>query len=172
VLLPPFQFILYREDEPITPHQISFLKLVDSYLRHQNTASGLHDYSFLWEAFLQLCSYSQGSLQRSLGLEPLLVQTKSRTNDDPTDPETHTFEKGLRELDLRLPEVAAALVLLSQCLTTILLSIQNAANTEKPGHAGYSAVVDATQAPGFIESLIGVALNIAFPSCIDLCVGP
>jgi hypothetical protein len=63
----------------------------------------------------------------------------------------------LKELDLRLPKVSAALILLSQCLTTICLQAEGAHEAGKQARADpdYDAVAIATQAEGFVETIVG-----------------
>lgn len=154
----------HRDDEPITPHQITFLKLVDSNLRHPLATTSLHDYSFLPEAFQQLCSYSQHSIRNSLGQDARPFEPQSQADIDHTNSIVNIPNQDLKELDLRLPKVFAALVLLSQCITTILLQVQDAGNGEASNQSGYFAVLGATQASGFIETLIGEGSKI-YASC-------
>lgn len=121
------------------------------------------DYYFLPETFLHLCSYTQLSIGRSLGLKS--PHSEPRSDGDLTTFTTNTEGDSLKELDLRLPKVSAALVILSQCLNTILLLVQNADHVE---NSGYSAVSDAMQASEFVESLISEAFTTLCLFAIDL----
>lgn len=137
----------------MTPHQTTFLKVIDAYVRHRKsyTTSGDH-HSFLAKAFLELSSYSQRAIRRSLGLESAVDVGSSVQEATPDE---------LKELDLRLPKASAALILLSQSLTTICLQYQSAQGV----YTGYRAAVVATQADGFLENLVGKDTGNDFFCC-------
>lgn len=114
-----------RKDEIVTPHQTVILKLVDSYL--QATPMAAKDVStfnlrqslgqLLGSCFFAMSSYSQRALRRALG-----------------SPSTETFpENGApAELDVLLPKVCEALVLVSQCIVTLLLDDEKDPSTPNP----------------------------------------
>ena len=54
------------------------------------------------------------------------------------------------------------MVLLSQCLTTILVHNQNTGDDAESRHISYSAVLESVQKPEFIETVIGEAFKIIF----------
>jgi len=61
----------------------------------------------------------------------------------------------LRDLDLRLPKVSAAVILISQCLTTICLQIHEHDTRQQGIGEGFKAVFDAVLAETFVEDLVG-----------------
>ncbi|KAF8582713.1 hypothetical protein K439DRAFT_1350402 [Ramaria rubella] len=156
--------ILSIEEEPTTPHQTTFLKILDSYLRHskrERQMSRSYDYAFLPTSFSLLCLFTQRALRRSLGAESLPLMT----DQDSTTTENSRFinEDGLKELDLRLPKVSAAIILVAQCLTTILVQIHDDSREHTGGfmeakHSGYDVVLAATQAAGFTLRLVDIFL--------------
>ncbi|TBU43988.1 spinocerebellar ataxia type 10 protein domain-containing protein [Dichomitus squalens] len=133
-LVPTLYRSLTVEDEPITPHQTTLLKMVDSFLHNSESAYELssrrHDpdgrylLDMLTERFLALSRYTQDSIQRALGAYIFFV------HESPThySADTHSNESApLQELDLLLPKVCEALVLVTQCLTTITLRAEETA---------------------------------------------
>ena len=96
----------------------------------------------------------------------MLAEPKPQTDSGLKDSAMRASAQGTSELelDLRLPKVSAGLVLLSQCLTTMLFSNQNAGDTVKTSHPPYPAVLDSTLAAGFIESVVGEAFKITLPT--------
>ncbi|KAF8636403.1 hypothetical protein AX17_003585 [Amanita inopinata Kibby_2008] len=112
-------------DEPITPHQTTLLKIVDSYLQSnqmQKTSSKmLKTHSTLTPlltiSFFSLSAYAQSAIKCSLS---------SATKDMiPT------------ELDMVLPKVCEALVLLTQCITTISLDAEEQRQEDSSGALGH-----------------------------------
>lgn len=97
-------------DEPVTPHQTTLLKIVDSYLhskkRESNAMLEIHTMlsPLLAKTFFSSSAYAQTAIRRSLGSSP-----------------SDTLP---RELDTKLPQVCEALVLLTQCMVTISLEAE------------------------------------------------
>lgn len=105
-------------DEIIAPHQTTLLKLVDSYLQSIRAQMGgsptpellqIHVSlgPFLAKRFFTLSVYAQNAMQNSLG------PTNGSSSGEP-----------LKELDVMLPKVCEALVLVTQCITTIALEAE------------------------------------------------
>ncbi|OBZ74211.1 hypothetical protein A0H81_05856 [Grifola frondosa] len=143
-----------REEEAITPHQTTLLKLLDSYLQssacahdfpsaRRRTEDGDELLRMLSHTFLLLSSYVQGSIERSLGprtansgdTTKLHVADQEagspRAESDAIDhaaPSSGSDSSPLapQELDLLLPKVCEALVLVTQCLTSITLRAEEA----------------------------------------------
>lgn len=99
---------LSLEGEVIAQHQITLLKLLDSYLQSSQTCPVHCDMCpMLSEIFLSLSSYSQSAITRAI---------------DPTSPEPLDDSiEHLQELDLLLPRTCEALVLTTQCIVKISL---------------------------------------------------
>lgn len=96
------------EGEVIAQHQITLLKLLDSYLQSSQICRIHCDMCpMLSEIFLSLSSYSQSAITRAI----------SPTNPEPLDGSI----EHLQELDLLLPKTCEALVLATQCIVKILL---------------------------------------------------
>lgn len=139
---------LYRKftvpEEIVTPHQTTLLKLIDSYLesKQRNPLSAhvaeileTHESlgSFLLKRFFLLSSYSQQSIARALGTQPLATEYNA-----PSEPmgssSSHSGSSSScstifplpppAELDARLPKVCEALVLITQCIITICLEAE------------------------------------------------
>ncbi|KIP08818.1 hypothetical protein PHLGIDRAFT_68694, partial [Phlebiopsis gigantea 11061_1 CR5-6] len=107
------------DDEVVTPHQTTFLKLLDAYLQPSQErplaidSGEMRDLSgFLSREFLTLSTYCQHAIRRAPAEE----------EPRPGDP------AALQELDLLLPKVCEALVLVTQCLTSLCLISEESAN--------------------------------------------
>jgi ataxin-10 len=131
-----------RADEIITPHQTTLLKLVDSYLQSIQLdisttpeADVLQTHvslgPFLAKRFFTLSNYAQTAMKRALG------NSKSSSPSSPPkpsalhgngEPSGASSSSGAREipaeLDVMLPKVCEALVLATQCVTTIALEAE------------------------------------------------
>ncbi|EGN96577.1 hypothetical protein SERLA73DRAFT_124416 [Serpula lacrymans var. lacrymans S7.3] len=96
--------------EIIAPHQTTLLKLLDSHLQSSHSPS-IHAQlcPMLSTRFFGLSTYARQSIKRALG-SSLSDVSESRTEGPP------------QELDLLLPKVCEALVLVTQCIVTITLS--------------------------------------------------
>ncbi|KDR80569.1 hypothetical protein GALMADRAFT_135707 [Galerina marginata CBS 339.88] len=138
-------------NEIVTPHQTTLLKLVDSYLQSTQlnpTSIQIPDIlkthetlgSFLGKRFFILSDYAQQAMQRSLGMMPTTrggepngdEAKEARTSSDSVSLGTSGSGSGSssssgsppafpQELDVMLPKVCEALVLITQCIITICL---------------------------------------------------
>lgn len=185
-----------RNDEPVAPHQTTLLKLIDSYLHASNTGleapssrqpggeSAL--LGLLTHTFLSLSSYAQRAIHRAIR-DPEDVAADSRAptglpapipDSDPTGGDHDTEEELdcdltiappplLHELDLLLPKVCEALVLVAQSLTSIALREElrpthrnspvtdtDNANTNPPPKTLIACAV-AADGQGLVENLVG-----------------
>ena len=154
--------IAYSADEIITPHQTVLLKLIDSYLQAtplvpcDEMSTKLVDglCRMLGMCFFSLSSYAQSALRRSLG-SPMSQSFPENIETGILPPE---------ELDVMLPKVCEALVLVSQCMVTLVLDAeQNDSDaTPKvvavgPANLPKAMFVDLkTEHHGLDESLVGM----------------
>ncbi|KAG7443626.1 uncharacterized protein BT62DRAFT_934862 [Guyanagaster necrorhizus] len=119
-LVPELYSKLSIKDEIVTPHQTVMLKLIDSYL--QSTPLKPKDPAatkilvklsqMLGTCFFSMSFYSQRAIRRSLG-----------------SPSSENFSPVVNllppaELDVVLPKVCEALVLVSQCIVTVTLDAE------------------------------------------------
>ncbi|OJT09608.1 Ataxin-10 -like protein [Trametes pubescens] len=148
VNLPEEQLIL-TEDEVVTAHQTTLLKLVDSYLHasqqaHEVALSGRYAadrgrsfFDVLTDAFFALSTYAQDAIQRALGSGGHTSPPREAHSNPPSSTEEEQSDAApppLQNLDLLLPKVCEALVLVTQCLTTVALRAEEAAATAaRPG---------------------------------------
>lgn len=180
-----------RDDEVVTPHQTTLLKLVDSYLHGSQRA---HEvalasrpatdrgalFDVLIEAFLVLSSYTQTAINAALASGHASPATESDATTS-TGVEPHAIGlPPLQNLDLLLPKVCEALVLVTQCLTTVALRAEEAAATpnanapvaSKPVHPSPKRILAAAKAPsgqGLVEGLIGTCQPGQVHACVYLC---
>ncbi|KAF8631860.1 hypothetical protein AX15_002130 [Amanita polypyramis BW_CC] len=155
-------------DEPVTPHQTTLLKIVDSYLQSKLRRSGADMFEIHWilspllaKTFFSLSTYAQIAIDRSLGSSSpslsfaVMTTWAERLSDTlPT------------ELDTRLPKVCEALVLLTQCMVTISLAaeerrLQSPIQSPKSPTQAWTSLKDYFNAQqndkqGVVESLIGL----------------
>lgn len=125
---------LRSEGEIITPHQTILLKLLDSFLHSQaptqmsiEKISQLCDH--LLRLFAELSVYTQESITCALGPDKArsaLMDTRvveSNQSQDQFEDRATILEPTpqLEELDLLLPKVCEALVLVAQCLISLTL---------------------------------------------------
>ncbi|KAJ2919512.1 hypothetical protein MD484_g885, partial [Candolleomyces efflorescens] len=124
-------------DEIITPHQTTLLKLVDSYLQSiQLDISTTPEVAilqthvslgpFLAKRFFTLSNYAQTSMQKALGngkASPSSSKGIGGSSSPAPNLGPHTTEPPA-ELDVMLPKVCEALVLVTQCVTTIALEAE------------------------------------------------
>ncbi|RXW23893.1 hypothetical protein EST38_g1948 [Candolleomyces aberdarensis] len=126
-------------DEMITPHQTTLLKLVDSYLQAiQLDISMTPEVAilqthvslgpFLAKRFFTLSNYAQTAMQRALGNAKASQQSNKGTDapsfSPSSDSGSHSQSEPPAELDVMLPKVCEALVLVTQCVTTIALEAE------------------------------------------------
>ncbi|KAJ3540044.1 hypothetical protein NM688_g6281 [Phlebia brevispora] len=116
--------------EVVTPHQTTLLKLLDSYLQPSNTRKLQLDRqtlkalsAMLVTGFFALSEYAQQSISRTLGASDGDSHSEHGRRQTPRDdPERSTAEtSSLNDLDVLLPKVSEALVLVTQCLISLAL---------------------------------------------------
>lgn len=155
---------LRRQGEITTPHQTTLLKLVDSYLQSSKSNSNVPALQtaqthsnlspMLSNIFFTLSAYAQQAIRRALGPSALSNNTSPvQLSSDPPGPNPS-------ELDVMLPKVCEALVLITQCIVTITLQAEEGRNIDSGFTATgpnwkdfFSESRRATQ--GFVETLIG-----------------
>lgn len=99
--------------EPITPSQTTFLKLLDAYLQTRKRVPDTATYLFLAAVFRSLLSYCQASLR--LSLDARVESGRSIVSSDKVQKDS------VPSTDARLPKACEALVLVCQCIVTLLL---------------------------------------------------
>ncbi|KIJ20811.1 hypothetical protein PAXINDRAFT_160284 [Paxillus involutus ATCC 200175] len=98
-------------DEVIAPHQTTLLKLLDSYLQSSHPSSVLVGMCpMLTACFFELSTFSQEAVSKAIG-KGSMEDADGPSGDCP--PET---------LDLLLPKACEALVLVTQCIVSIMLT--------------------------------------------------
>jgi ataxin-10 len=128
------------------------LKLLDSYLQSTGNPQSIDLYKsivpILTTEFLTLSTYTRTAINKSLGSS---ASAGDNTADDVTSSES------LRELDLLLPKVCEALVLVTQCLITMLLHLELDGADEAAANLLKVHLNDsrATDGHGVPESLLG-----------------
>lgn len=182
-------------DEIVTPHQTTLLKLVDSYLQsiQQSGASpsssqtlALHSglSPFLARCFYAISSFTQKSLRRALGPPPRehIRETLSPTHNSQSDVQQSGMAPLPGELDVMLPKVCEALVLVTQCLITIGLEAEeqrtwsDRPDIEANHKSDMKIYFNETrfQGQGLAESLIGESnfQDICYDRCYHLYRSP
>ncbi|KAF8967697.1 spinocerebellar ataxia type 10 protein domain-containing protein [Flammula alnicola] len=152
-------------NEIVTPHQTTLLKLVDSYLQATQlnpTSIQIPDIlrtheslgSFLAKRFFTLSEYAQKAMHRALGMVPTSKKAESsedsvtgRTSSDSTSssgksgspsPSSSSVPSAPpQELDVMLPKVCEALVLVTQCIVTICLEAEEQQTRLEEGISTY-----------------------------------
>jgi len=166
------------DEEIITPHQTTLLKLLDSYLQSTQhpellfaePESSAELVQMLLSVFLSLTAYAQQAIRRALGIS--LTTGSSVPRSTPDDSPYHTFKSSgadagnqqsseptqepLQQLDLLLPKVCEALVLVSQCLITMLLNAEEGASDISNEISMKESISTATSrdGQGLVESLV------------------
>jgi ataxin-10 len=138
----------FSADEVVTPHQTTLLKLLDAYLQPSNLSgadvlanrlTGLC--KLLTTKFFSLTNYAQESIRRALDSNKSRSQSNSLVTpcDNRPGVETHASASGrlsehghLNELDLLLPKVCEALVLVTQGLVSLALFSEEMLNSKSP----------------------------------------
>lgn len=131
--------------------------------------------------FFTLSTYAQEAIQRSLGPgsadnheSPIETVTTppsdGRNRNDVSDPSV--APAALQEFDLLLPKVCEALVLVAQCLTTVILRVEESSKGSSSNEPGTSAKqsVNAAASPsgeGLVESLVSTWLGCTTISLRD-----
>lgn len=104
----------------------------------------------LINTFFALSAYAQSAIRRALG-----------SADTPqTDPDAGDHATAPKELDLLLPKVSEALVLVSQCLSTLALSEPDQPTSSATGRVKTTlAMVRSSGDEGLVESLVGMSAH-------------
>ncbi|GLB41722.1 putative spinocerebellar ataxia type 10 protein domain containing protein [Lyophyllum shimeji] len=159
-------------DEIVTPHQTTLLKIVDSYLQSvQMNSTGpataktikIHRKlsPMLAKCFLDLSAYARQAVERAL--RPPDQTTPSSIVEVPADEQStpKPVHPGIpAELDVMLPKVCEALVLVTQCVVTITLEADQTKvdqNQDMTAEPDLKAFFNETRSPddgGVVESLI------------------
>ncbi|KAJ7132123.1 spinocerebellar ataxia type 10 protein domain-containing protein [Mycena epipterygia] len=153
---------LSMSEEIITPHQTTLLKLVDSYLQSARmsptTPQGTPIYAklrpMLAKTFFSLSTYAQSSIRDSLEIPS---STASKQESAPSalhmspDVNRATFEPP-SSLDVMLPKVSEALVLVTQCIVTITLESSDAEDNSQD-FFNEARFADQGKDQGIVESL-------------------
>lgn len=124
--------LYFRENIIITPHQTTILKIIDTYLLQlSDVATNLATVEAqrqmleqlcvtLLSEFFELSLYAQSSIRHSLGPETTATGLVTVSGADATSTPPAP-QAPLQNLDLLLPKVCEALVLITQCFTTMAL---------------------------------------------------
>lgn len=175
-----------RPDEVVTPHQTTVLKLLDSYLHSEpqrtdgpRAPAQRHELArFFVTEFFTLAEYTQNAICRALGKEQFDTRSP-QTKEIPQSSNLRSFSSTpgdagdlqrpfpIGELDLLLPKVCEALVLVSQCLTSLTLQseedekgkeVESQATNHSAGSDSlktYVANAESAANAGFVEILLG-----------------
>ncbi|KAI4517743.1 hypothetical protein K525DRAFT_273327 [Schizophyllum commune Loenen D] len=134
-LVPQLLARLAMEGEVVTPHQTTLLKLTDSYLQSpsQEGRNATHEglMPVLSEVFFTLSQSARASISRSVA-------------GDASAPPA--------ELDVMLPKVCEALVLLTQCIVSVALAAEGQAS-DSLGRRKYFAEARTAEI-GMVESIV------------------
>ncbi|KAH0582940.1 Ataxin-10 [Termitomyces sp. J132] len=128
--------------ETVTPHQTTLLKIVDSYLHSIQTsmsssASELRAIKvkqklspMLAKCFLDLSAYARKAVERSIDSLDHSPRSPSIADTSSNDFSSAKHSR-LTELDVMLPKVCEALVLVTQCIITITLEAEGESTDER-----------------------------------------
>ncbi|KAJ7460628.1 spinocerebellar ataxia type 10 protein domain-containing protein [Mycena latifolia] len=164
-LVPSLFSRLSMPDEVITPHQTTLLKLVDSYLQAAQTSpipttpQGTPIYAklerMLAKAFFSLSAYAQNSIRNSLGPSTAALKQHPPPAAPEASPDgTRAAFEPPSSLDVMLPKVSEALVLVTQCIVTITLESSDAHAHPGPGQNSQEFFNETRSADqGIVESL-------------------
>ncbi|KAI0705173.1 spinocerebellar ataxia type 10 protein domain-containing protein [Cytidiella melzeri] len=132
-------------EEVVTPHQTTLLKLLDAYLQPPNVGgpSNLHLLGLCdmcTTTFFTLTSYTQRSIRRALGSDNSRSSSTHLASLHASAPDTYLpvhvndppSNEPLEELDLLLPKICEALVLVTQCLISLALLSEEMLNATDP----------------------------------------
>lgn len=178
-----------RTNEIITPHQTTLLKLLDSHL-HANQPHisnvvadifRIHSSlsSFLARRFFTLSEYAQREIHKSLGMTPIasnrhrvfsressdFVQSaRSSSSESESSTEQGSAMK-LQQINMMLPMVCEALVLVTQCILTLCLEAEYQRARVENGSSTYDNFTNMQeyynrkeyQESGMVESVIGIS---------------
>ena len=163
-----------RQDEHVSPSQITLLKLLDSFLHPFPSFWGGDDEpckltGFLSSVFFSQAENVQRAIQQVIGVSPA-----GRDNRTDTLGSGGTTQRTVHsDLDVRLPGVCVALILLSTNLSSVLLTERenlenegrastdpNLVKLTLPCHDTISGTRDSAGA-GFIEVLVGMVVPLS-----------
>lgn len=166
-----------RPDEIVTPHQTTLLKIVDSYLQSVQmsatsaaTAKTIKIHKkmspMFAQCFFDLSKYARLAVERALRPDQPSAFPSPILNSYPDNPSTPKSTQPLppAELDVMLPKVCEALVLVTQCIVTITLEAEQKdhnQNQDLTVEPDLKAFFNETRSPdgGLVESLIGKFVN-------------
>jgi ataxin-10 len=135
-------------DEVVTPHQTTLLKIVDSYLQSiqmNATAPTPHGIikthrklsPMLAGCFFELSTYARLAVERALVLPPSTASVSDPSAGisaiESEGAQESTQPSPPAELDVMLPKVCEALVLVTQCIVTITLGADESEHTQEQG---------------------------------------
>ncbi|KAF5355327.1 hypothetical protein D9758_006039 [Tetrapyrgos nigripes] len=170
-LLPELYSRLNIEGEIVTPHQTTLLKLLDSYLQSTPVLTSSPNPKvktthvkltpMLTKCFFGLSSYAQTAIRRAL--RPSEAELVSPTASPISLPTPHSHNIFLpAELDVMLPKVCEAIVLVTQCMVSIILASEDARVSPDPELGPVESLQDyfnnqnSSDGVGLVENLIGL----------------
>ncbi|KAI0825852.1 spinocerebellar ataxia type 10 protein domain-containing protein [Irpex lacteus] len=127
-LLPAIYSRIGITDEAVTPHQTTLLKLLDAYLQPSNLGHASLC-TLMTTTFFALAEYAQQSIQRALGSYKSTPDSANTSLPPAADTESSS---PLNQIDLLLPKVCEALVLVTQCLVSLALFSEEECNSKGP----------------------------------------
>lgn len=122
------------QGEPVTPHQTTLMKIIDSYLQsspptspQSSSRSSIHAkvIPMLASCFTSLSSYAETAVRRALRPTPSELASPTSpisVNGISLSPDLSFTPPA--ELDVMLPKVCEMLVLVTQCIVSIILASQ------------------------------------------------
>jgi ataxin-10 len=119
-----------RTDETVTPHQTTLLKLVDSYLQAVQL-SYTHSESIPDKARSRLCSMLAGCFLSMSAHAIRSIQRSLRQPDEASASDSSSLNVPPSELDVMLPKVCEALVLVAQCMISLLLEAEDRLSAQR-----------------------------------------
>ncbi|KAL0580613.1 hypothetical protein V5O48_001438 [Marasmius crinis-equi] len=121
------------QGEVVTPHQTTLMKIIDSYLQSSSPSSPQTSpktfktqtriIPLLTACFTSLSSYTQTAVRRALRPTPSEVASPTTPLNPSNDGASLPFIPPA-ELDVMLPKVCEMLVLVTQCIVSIILASQ------------------------------------------------
>ncbi|KZS99695.1 uncharacterized protein LAESUDRAFT_732963 [Laetiporus sulphureus 93-53] len=150
--------IALRADEIVTPHQTTLLKLLDSHLQRPRSKTPLNATDrlvrndllrMLTDKFFALSAYVQQTIRKAMGPKVDTVGAK----DAGSGGEAAAL-KPPQELDLLLPKVCEALVLVTQCLISLALHAEELAGVP------VGLLADRAQSEQAISYAVGVKIYL------------
>ena len=110
--------------------------------------------SMLIDTFFELAGYAQNAIRRALG------SVEERQGDPSNMDVDYDGDAAVpKELDLLLPKVSEALVLVSQCLTTLSLGEAEHAVPSAASIRATLAAAHSASGEGLVESVVGAHIH-------------